>query len=139
MTNTNKDLSTELMTVISRFTGYNMITNIKDRSRIFTTQRQIFALLLRNQGYTLETIAKSINKTTSAVLLYVKKANDLLYSDKEFKILYDLVFTEISTTMDLEKIDFSTDYQAQLNEALRKLNIQIEAISIIINELKNKK
>ena len=139
MTNTNKDLSTELMTVISKFTGYNMITNIKDRSRIFTTQRQIFALLLRNQGYTLETIAKSINRTTSAVLLYVKKANDLLYSDKEFKILYDLVFAEISTTMDLKKIDFSTDYQAQLNEALRKLNIQIETISIIINELKNKK
>lgn len=139
MTNTNKFLPKELQRIISEQTGSNMMQNLYDRREPFTKQRQIYSFILKNEGYTSLYIASSIHKHHSSVLLSINQANDLITSDKKYKQLYLNIMADLRDVIDVQQSAFLTDYQIQLNEIKTKLENQIINISIVINELKNKK
>ena len=139
MTNTNKFLPKELQRIISEQTGCDMMENLDCRKRIFVQQRQIYSLILRDKGYTLAGIGSSIHKRHSSMSSSIVMANNLIATSKEYKRLYEDILADLEDAINTQECTFFIDYQDQLNEIKTKLENQIINISIIINELKNKK
>ena len=139
MTNTNKFLPKELQRIISEQTGCDMMQNLDCRKRIFVQQRQIYSLILRDKGYTLASIGSSIHKRHSSMSSSIVMANNLIATSKEYKRLYEDILADLEDAINTQECTFFIDYQDQLNEIKTKLENQIINISIIINELKNKK
>lgn len=139
MTNTNKFLPKELQRIISEQTGYDMMQNLDCRKRIFVQQRQIYSLILRDKGYTLAGIGSSIHKRHSSMSSSIVMANNLIATSKEYKRLYEDILADLEDAINTQECTFFIDYQDQLNVIKTKLENQIINISIIINELKNKK
>ena len=139
MTNTNKFLPKELQRIISEQTGCDMMENLDCRKRIFVQQRQIYSLILRDKGYTLAGIGSSIHKRHSSMSSSIVMANNLIATSKEYKRLYEDILADLEDAINTQECTFFIDYQDQLNEIKTKLENQIINISIVINELKNKK
>ena len=135
----NKSIPQELQKIISLHTGYDMMSNLYDRKQIYANQRQLYCMILANEGFSLTSIASTIDKHHSTIITSIQAAEDNLATDNEYKQLYKLIMADLKDAIDNLNSSFLTGFQAQLNEARRKLDKQIESIDIIINELKNKK
>ena len=125
----------QLKKIVSHKFGLDMNTNT--RKRDFVNARLVYAKILRERGYTHESIARSINKDHATIIYYVRCAANIFKQDrfleKKYSECKNLFFGSINPELNesieeslSEKVESLTQRVGQLVAENDTLNFELE-------------
>jgi hypothetical protein len=125
----------ELKAVIKKVFGVDI--NLNTRKRAYVDARRVYAKLLRDQGYSLESIGRTIGKDHATIIHYIKSVEHIFVQDNVFFGKYakcrNIVFKNINedsvikSSIDYQKISIDLDNKIEeLREKYLKLSQKLD-------------
>ncbi len=103
------------------------------RERRYVDSRMVYSLVLKNRGYSYSKIARSINKTHSTVLYYLRDIGVVLNQYPELNKIYHRVNishnVKYDPVYDMDSVD--------LRNHIHELRDSIDALSLQLKEVKS--
>jgi len=125
----------ELKLIIRQVFGVDI--NINTRKRAYVDARRVYAKILRDRGYSFESIGRTLKKDHATIIHYLRNIEHIFVQDKTFFSKYakcrDIVFKCIDeesvfiSTVDHKKIAVELDNKiAELREKYLKLSQKLD-------------
>jgi predicted transcriptional regulator len=117
---------------------FGLDINVNTRKRDYVNARLVYAKILRERGYTHESIARSINKDHATVIYYVRCAMHIFMQDrfleKKYKECRGLFFGTIDPQESVSTEDMLAERINTLMEQVNKLTAENELLNYEIDE-----
>lgn len=126
----------QLKSIVSKKFGVDI--NKHTRKRDYVNARLVYAKILRERGYTHESIARSLNKDHATIIYYVRCAMHIFMQDKFLEKKYieckSLFFGEIDPSMNPTSEEMLSERVKTLTTQVDKLTADNEMLSYELDE-----
>ena len=126
----------QLKVIINRKFGLDLSTNT--RKRDYVNARLVYAKILRERGFTHESIARSLNRDHATIIYYVRCASHIFMQDRFLEKKYleckALFFGEIDQSENPTSEEMLSERLNTLNEQVDKLTAENNLLSYELDE-----
>lgn len=126
----------QLKKIINQKFGVDINTNT--RKRDFVNARLVYAKILRERGYTFESIARSINRDHATIIYYVRCAMHIFMQDKFLEKKYveckELLFGSIDPTTIVSNEQVIPEDFSNLMSQINSLTAENDTLKYEIDE-----
>lgn len=128
----------QLKSIVNRKFGLDI--NYETRKRDYVNARLVYAKILRERGYTFESIAHSIGKDHATVIYYVKCALNIFKQDRFLEKKYNecrtSFFGDIDPMLNPSSEEMLTERVQTLTQEVETLTKRNEILEFELNEKK---